>query len=81
MHASPVVAVSLMLSETLGLFALSNPCVTRGSTFVDDFCGHMGCLLCLIHASPVEVVSMNISDAAGAVYAVESMRQQWKQFR
>jgi hypothetical protein len=68
MHASPVEAVSLMLSETLGLFALSNPRVTRGSTFVDDFCGHMACLLCLIHASPVEAVSLMISDSAATVF-------------
>jgi hypothetical protein len=67
-----------MLSETLRLFALSNPCVTRGSTFLDDFYGHMGCLLCLIHASPVEAVSLKISEAVGAVYAVESMRHPWK---
>jgi len=37
MHASPVEAVSLMLSETLVLFVLSNACVTRASSFVDDF--------------------------------------------
>jgi hypothetical protein len=37
MHASPVEAVSLMLSETLGLFALSNPCVTSRKSFVEDF--------------------------------------------
>jgi hypothetical protein len=61
-------AVSLMLSETLGLFALSNPCVTRGSTFVDDLCGHMGCLLCLIHASPVEAVLLMISDSAATEF-------------
>jgi hypothetical protein len=27
----------LIISETTGVFALSNPCVTRGSSFVDDF--------------------------------------------
>ena len=68
MHASPVVAVSLMISEALGQFALSNPCVTRGSTFVDDFCGHMGWLICLIHASPVEAVSLMIFDSAATEF-------------
>jgi hypothetical protein len=37
MHASPVEAVSLMISEAHGLFALSNACVTNGSSFVEDF--------------------------------------------
>jgi len=50
------------------LFALSNPYVTCGSTFVDDFCGHMGCLLCLIHALPVEAVSFMISDSAATQF-------------
>jgi len=57
-----------MLSENLGLFALSIPCITHGSTFVDDFCGHMGCLLCLIHASPVKAVSLMISDSAATEF-------------
>jgi len=34
-HASPVAEVSLMISESFGLFALSNQCGTSGSTFVD----------------------------------------------
>jgi hypothetical protein len=50
------------------MFALSNPCITRGSTFVDDFCGHMGCFLCLIHASPVEAVSLTISDSTATQF-------------
>jgi len=90
---SPVEAVSMNISEAGRLFALSNSCVTRGSTFVDDFCGHMGSLLCLIHASPVEAVSLMISDFAAtefllmisnptwALCAVESMLHSWKQFR
>jgi len=81
------------ISEAAGLFALSNPCVTRGTTFVDDFCGQMGSLLCLIHASPMEAVSLMISDSAATKFllmiskptwvlcAVESMRHPWKQFR
>jgi len=28
--------VSLVISESLGLFGLSNPCVSRGTSFVDD---------------------------------------------
>jgi hypothetical protein len=41
----------------------------------------MGYLRCRIHASPVETVSLKISEAAGAVRAVESMRHPWKHFR
>jgi CMP-N-acetylneuraminic acid synthetase len=41
----------------------------------------MGCLRCRILASPVEAVSLKISEAAGVVSAVESMRHPWKQFR
>jgi hypothetical protein len=37
MHASPVEAVSLKVSDPQGLFALSNASVTSGSSFVDDF--------------------------------------------
>jgi len=72
---------------------LSNPCVTCGSSFVDDFRVPRGCLRCRIHASPVEAVllmisesgvnqfSMMIFESAGAVCAVESMRHPMKQFR
>jgi hypothetical protein len=45
-----------------GLFPLSNLCVTRGSSFVEDFWGHTGCFCCRIPASPVEAVSLKISD-------------------
>jgi len=44
-----------------GVFALSNPCVTRGSSFVDDFWALRRYLCCWIHASPVEAVSLIIS--------------------
>jgi hypothetical protein len=36
-QASPVAAVWVMISQFLGLFALSKPCITRGRSFVDDF--------------------------------------------
>jgi hypothetical protein len=36
-NAAPVAALPLMMSVSLGLFALSNPCATRGRSFVDDF--------------------------------------------
>jgi len=52
-----VAAVSLMISESLGLFGLSNQCVTHGTSFVDD------------------------SESQGLLYAVESMRPTWQQFR
>ena len=76
-----------------GLFALSNPCLTRGSSFVEDFWGHGGLLRCRIHASSVEAVSLRISkstvtqfsliisESTGVVCAVESMCHPWKQFR
>jgi len=76
-----------------GLFALSNPCLTRGSrfvddflfcsdsVFVDDFVAHMGSLRCRIHASRVEAVALRISEGGGAVCAVESMCHPWKHFR
>jgi len=84
LHASPVVVVSLMIYESLGvvsafksmchpsnhysrwflrpegLFAMSNPCLTCGSSFVDDFWGHMGYLRCRIHASPVQAIFINV---------------------
>jgi hypothetical protein len=53
----------------------------------------MGCLRCRILASPVEAVSLKISEvvvesvslkiseAPWAVCAVESLRHKWKQFR
>jgi len=75
-----------------GLFSLSNPCVTRGSSFVDyfwvgsdsvfvnDFWSHRGSLRCRIHASPVEAVSLMIFVATGVFCVVESMRHPWKQF-
>jgi hypothetical protein len=47
---------SSMIYEATGLFALSNPCVTRGNSFVNDFEGRRGCLRCQIHASPLEAV-------------------------
>jgi len=35
-NAGPVTTLSLMMFESLGLFELSNPCATRGTSFVDD---------------------------------------------
>jgi len=63
-----------MISESLGLFALSNPCVTLESSLVDDFLDIMGSLRFRIHESPVEAVSLMISKAAGALCIVESMQ-------
>ena len=61
----------LMISRPTWLFALSNPCVTRGSSFVDDFRSHRGCLRCRIHGSRVEAVSLMISKATG-VFALSN---------
>jgi len=63
-----------------GLLALSNPCVTIGSSFVDDFWVNRGSLRCRIHASPVEAVSLIISEATWVFCAVESMHHPWQQF-
>jgi hypothetical protein len=51
-----------------------NPCVTLGSSLVDDFLDIMGSLRFRIHESPVEAVSLMISKAAGALCIVESMQ-------
>ena len=51
-----------------GLFALSNPYVTRGSSFVDDFWGHLGFLCCRIHASSVAAVSLRISQTTATLF-------------
>jgi len=49
----------------LWLFALSNPSVTPGRSFVDDICVPMGCVGCLIQASPEAVVLLLISESLG----------------
>jgi len=64
-----------------GLIALSNPDVTHKSSFVDYLWGQRGCLRCWIHVSPMEAVSLMISESLGAVCAIESMHHLWKKFR
>jgi len=63
-----------------GLFAMSNPWVTPGSSLVDDFLPIMGSLRCRIHASYVEAVSLMISESLRGVCTVESRRHPWEQF-
>jgi hypothetical protein len=58
----------LKILKQQGLFALSYPCVTSGSSFVDDFIARMGSLRCRIHASPVEAFSLMISDSAATQF-------------
>ena len=76
----PVAVVSVMISQSQGLFALSKPCVTRGSSFGDDFsvqglfprskqCGTRGTSF------------VDDSESLGSLYAVESKRPPWLQFR
>jgi hypothetical protein len=48
---------------------------------MDDFWVHKGYLRCRIQASPVEAISLMISESAGAVFAVETISHLWKQFR
>ena len=69
-----------MISESLGLFGLSNPSVTRGRSFVDDISVPRACLGCRIQASPVDAVWLMISEYLGALWAVESKRHPWPQF-
>jgi hypothetical protein len=63
-----------------GLISLSNPCITRESSFGDDFWGHRCWLRCRIHTSPVVAVSLMSYESLGAVCAVESMYHPWNQF-
>jgi len=63
-----------------GLVALSNPCVTRRSNFFEAIWVPTSYLRCWIHASPVKVVSLVISEPPGASCTVESMCHPWKQF-
>jgi hypothetical protein len=53
---------------------LLNPCVTRGSSLVDDFRDSRGSFSCRIHESLVGAVSLMTSELLGDVCAVESMR-------
>jgi hypothetical protein len=48
---------------------LTNPCITCGSSFGDDF------------ESAATPFSLNVSDSTGPVCADESMRKLLKQFR
>ena len=58
-------ALSVMISQFLGLFALSKACVTRGTSFVDDFCVTRGCLGCRTNAAPVAALSLMMSESVG----------------
>jgi hypothetical protein len=92
-HGSPVEAVSLMFFTPQGLFAPWKPCVTHGSisvdgfwvdsdsVLVDDLWGHRCWFRLRIHASPVKAVSLMISEATGAVCAVQCLGHPWKQSR
>ena len=68
---SPATQFSLMISEATDI----------PSGAVSNALAHMGSVRCQMHASPVEAVSLMISEATGAVCAVESMGHEWKQFR
>jgi len=82
----------LFLSQQ-GLFALSKPHITfesyfidvfgvcKDSVFVDYFWVARDFVHWRIHASPVEAVSLTISESTGVVCDGESMPHLWKQFR
>jgi len=63
------------------MFSLSNPCVTRGRSFFDDFLVPRGSLRCWSHESPLEAISLMIYESTGADCTVESMCHPWKLFR
>ena len=59
---------------------MSNPCVTRGTSFVDDS-ESLGSLYAVeSKRPPVAAVSMMISQFLG-FSAVEAMRHPWQKFR
>ena len=66
-QVSPVAAVSLMISESLGAVWAVNPSVTRGRSFVDDIRVTRACLGCRIQVSPVDGVSLMILESLGSV--------------
>jgi len=82
-----------MISESTRALCAVEPCLTRGSSFVDDFYDgnnsvfvddfwvDRGCLCFRIHVSPLEAVSLMISESIAALCSVESIRHPWKQFR
>jgi hypothetical protein len=75
---SPVAAVSLMISYSLGAVeSIRHP----REQFVDNFKVPRGFWGCRIQASPVAAVSLMISESLGLVWAVESKRHPWMQFR
>ena len=80
-QASPVDAVLLMISESLGAVWVSNPSFTRGWSFVDDIRVLRASLGCRIQVSPVAAVSLMISESLGLVWAVKSKRHPWMHFR
>jgi len=82
----------LFLSQ-LGLWALTNPHVSFGSSFVVFFWVNRGCEPFRIHASPLEgasvmisrsaptLFSLTFSESTGAVTSSESTRHLWKALR
>jgi len=89
-HASPVEAVSLMISEPTWVVCAVESMRHRGSSFVDDFrvardsvslmISEAPWTVCAVQStrrlreSPLEAVSLMISEALGAVSAIESIR-------
>jgi hypothetical protein len=61
--------------------SLSNLCVTRGISLVDNFGDASGCFCYRIHASLAVVVWLMILETLRAVSVVESMGHLWEQFR
>jgi len=63
------------------MVALSNPCINRGTSFVDDFKGTAPMyVLLMISESVATQFSLMIFDPSGVTCAVKSMRHPWKQF-
>jgi len=60
-----------------GLFALSNPRVTSGISFVEDFRGRRGYLRYRIHASPVEALSLMIFESPATQFSLMISKPTW----
>jgi hypothetical protein len=72
--------VSLVISESLGLFGLSNPCVSRGTSFVDDS-ESLGSLYALESKRPRGSTFVDDVSVPRSVCAVEAMLHPWQKFR
>ena len=69
-----------MISESLGLFGLSNPCVSRGTSFVDDS-ESLGRFMLLYPSVPRGSSFGDDFSVPRSVCDVEAVRHPWQKFR